>query len=453
MIKCRSFIAAAAAALMVTGCFAPDKGGMEYTGEVTSAQAQTSAAVSDTTEAVPSQEETTTVAPAPVEEMDYSDGLATLTNYIDDTYMAKADMFHYTDDTAVAGVIKKAMAGEDITIAVIGGSITQGTISNGAGDSEVGFRTCYADLFFKWWEDMFPDITVNKINAGIGATGSYIGVHRLATDVLAYDPDLVLVEFAVNDAGSKTSRVTYENIVRNILSYKSNPAVIMLIMGQTNGSSDQENEIIVGAHYKLPMLSYANCINMLIADGVYSSPVLSGDTVHPSAMGHAIVGEILWKYLNNVYHNRDIYPSYEGFDRESLAPIGSEKYKDCAIIDSDDVEPDDYGTFEKSKKFAQFPNDYTSKEGDGGLTFTLTFRNLGVLYYRTTNGKGAKYDVYVDGEKVSTLNGDFPGGWGNYAEASEVFKSDAEAEHVVKFVKAGDSAGEEFTVLGLMVSK
>ena len=40
------------------------------------------------------------------------------------------------------------------------------------------------------------------INVGIGATDSYLGVHRVTADVLDKEPNLVLVEFAVNDSNT-----------------------------------------------------------------------------------------------------------------------------------------------------------------------------------------------------------------------------------------------------------
>ena len=57
----------------------------------------------------------------------------------------------YVDKNAVADVIRKAKAGEDVTIACIGGSITMGTISSGTSDDkiikEVG-KENYANIFF-----------------------------------------------------------------------------------------------------------------------------------------------------------------------------------------------------------------------------------------------------------------------------------------------------------------
>lgn len=64
-----------------------------------------------------------------------------------------------------------------------------------------------------------------------------------------------------------------------------------------------------------------------------------------------------------------------------------------------------------------------------------------------------QFEIYVDGECVTTLNADFSGGWGNYAEIREVYSSDEAAEHTIVIKKAEDSTGDVFTVLGIMSAR
>ena len=373
-----------------------------------------------------------------------------LTDYVTDELMQRADMWGSCDDAALAAVMRKAAAGEKVTIACIGGSITQGTISNGTADGEVGFKKSYADIFFEWWERTFPQAEFTFINAGIGATGSYIGVHRVQEDVLDEQPDLVLVEFSVNDSSSNTSKTTYDNLVRRILKDEHHPAVMLLFMGQSNGASAQDTHVLVGFNYHLPMVSYVNVINDMKTNGIFTEKELSGDVTHPSALGHAITGEILWKYLNSVYEQMDNFDEPELFDEPAVT---REIYLDAEILDSATLVPDELGTFAESNKFAAFPNDWTCEEGEGNLTFTVTCRRLGLLYYCTTDGLSGQFEVYVDGESVATLNADFSGGWGNYAEAREVYTSDEAAKHTIVIRKADNSTGDAFTVLGVLVAR
>lgn len=88
-------------------------------------------------------------------------------------------------------LFERLKRGEDITFVAIGGSITQ---RYNASSPEL----YYAALLAKWLGNSFPDAKINYINAGIGATGLLIGVHRLKRVVLVYNHDFVTVEFSVN---------------------------------------------------------------------------------------------------------------------------------------------------------------------------------------------------------------------------------------------------------------
>jgi lysophospholipase L1-like esterase len=376
--------------------------------------------------------------------------LPLLTAYVNDDEMAAADMWPSCDDAALAKVMRKAESGAPVTIACIGGSITQGTIAKGTTDGEVGFSTPYAELFYEWWTERFPDTEVNFINAGIGGTDSYLGVHRVERDVLQYQPDLVLVEYAVNDADSFFYKRSYDNLVRKILESDSAPAVMLLFMAQTDGTSAQDMQVLVGYNYALPMLSYANCIKSMMESGRYTAEQLSGDGVHPSALGHAVAGEILWNYLNQVYGERDELDDPEPFD---LAAVTDERYKNAEIVDAAGTfELLSPGNFEQESASEYFPNGWVCREGDGNLEFTGTFRNLGILYLATTDGKSGIFDIWIDGECVWSINADFTGGWGNAITAKEVYTSDAAAEHTIVIQKSPDSEGDVFHLLGLLAS-
>jgi hypothetical protein len=54
--------------------------------------------------------------------------------------------------------------------------------------------------------------------AAIGGTGSYFWAYRLKNHLLNYEPDLVFVEFAVNDHSKTSQQVkeSVEGIVRQI---------------------------------------------------------------------------------------------------------------------------------------------------------------------------------------------------------------------------------------------
>lgn len=383
-----------------------------------------------------------------------SEALTPPTAFLTQEDMALADMWPGCDDRALGAVMRKAEANKEVTVVCIGGSITQGTISGGAkdnellGSGEIPAQTAYAEIFFQWWQEKFPETSFRFINAGIGGTDSYLGVHRLQQDVLEYQPDLVLVEFSVNDGNDIFHKTTYDNLLYNLLNDECAPAVMLLFMGQTNGASAQGNHALVGYHYSVPMVSYANVTADMIKAGRFSEKELSGDQVHPSALGHAVTGEILWNYLNGVY---------ESLSELDVPEIGAETaltrviYENARILDSNDIVPDEMGDFMEKQVCTEFPDGW-SCDGEGGIKFTASFSRLGILYYATIDGKGGQFEVLVDGEHVRNINCDFAGGWGNAIMAVEVYSSDETAVHTVEIMKNKNSAGNVFHLLGLMTS-
>ncbi len=112
--------------------------------------------------------------------------------------------------SGLPNVLAKLQAGQDVRIAYLGGSIT----------AQAGWRP----KTLAWFAEQFPQATVSEINAAIGGTGSDLGVFRLEHDVLVHRPDLLFVEFAVNDGGAPPEQIyrCMEGIVRQ--TWRNDPA-------------------------------------------------------------------------------------------------------------------------------------------------------------------------------------------------------------------------------------
>ena len=112
------------------------------------------------------------------------------------------DAVEYTVRGGLPNVFAKLEAGEAVKIAYLGGSIT----------AQPGWRP----KTLAWFQEQYPDADIQEINAAIGGTGSDLGVFRLQHDVLEHEPDLLFVEFAVNDGGAPPERIhqSMEGIIR-----------------------------------------------------------------------------------------------------------------------------------------------------------------------------------------------------------------------------------------------
>lgn len=357
-------------------------------------------------------------------------------NSFTDEMMKKRALISKGDKNRLWSVMRKAGRGETITFSVIGGSVTQGCHAEKKSES-------YAELVYSWWKEKFPGTPINYINAGVGATDSYIGVHRADRDLLNHHPDIVIVEFSVNDTDEVINSKSFGSLVRKILLSEKNPAVIILANVKKDGSNLQEAHSAVGIEYNLPVISLANALFPEIEKGNIIWNDLYTDEVHPSTLGHAVIGELINSYLDEVYseaNNSDICIN--------KIHEKNDMYADAHILDNMTVIPSECSGFVKSDIFYQFPNGWTA-EKSGFISFEVKCKNIGLLYYKTTDGKSGTCSVSVDGEYVSSVNGDFPGGWGNYADYSQIYVSENPKNHIIKISLEGEKS---FTVLGLCIS-
>ncbi len=330
----------------------------------------------------------------------------------------------------LAKFVKKAQAGEKVTVAYLGGSITQG--------SSAGDKDCYARLTTDWLIKTFPDAEIEYVRAGIGATGSYIGVHRAERDVISKNPDLVFIDFTVNDTHANTQRdkESYEGLIKKLWESESAPAVVTIAMTQEDGTSFQEYHSDVCAAYDIPMISYREAILDVIDKGHIVWDDISDDNIHPNVPGHAVLTELITAYLQDVIDNVDSIDT----ENESDLSAANGKYENAALITPENTTPDAAEGWENETNiFGNFGGRWIARssdgtfEGIGSLKFEVEAKNIGVFYAKLTS-MGGTFDVVVDGQVAKTIDSRFPGGRGNYVEAEEIICFPETGKHTVEIV-------------------
>lgn len=350
------------------------------------------------------------------------------------------------DDSAVAAVMKKAAAGKPITVAALGGSITEGFHSSCPEKS-------YAGIMRQWWEDKFPDTDITYINGGIGATDSYLGLHRARRDILRFQPDFVIVDFTVNDPAEEFYEKSYERLIRTLLGAESSPAVVLIFMTKEDGTNAREYHARVGAKYRLPMINYGSVVLEAIQKGDYKWADISPDDIHPNDRGHAIAGGMVGDYLNHVY---DTFVK-NGAEKtaEPETPDGQSmraRISEGTILDAAGLIPTSAKGWEKADLHPHLHDGWLGSSQAGSLEFELEFAGLGITYFKSVDGTFGQADVYVDGEFQKTLDGDYSGGWGDYGQSDEVYSSETRKKHHVEIKVMRGTEEVKFGVLALLVS-
>lgn len=111
-----------------------------------------------------------------------------------------------------------------LTLGFFGGSITEGA---GASDAE---KTSWRGAVTEWFRERYPDHEINAIQGAVGGTGCEMGIFRLDRDLLSGKPDLVFIEFSVNDAGTDYNEIltNAETILRKIYLADSHTDIVFI---------------------------------------------------------------------------------------------------------------------------------------------------------------------------------------------------------------------------------
>lgn len=203
----------------------------------------------------------------------------------------------------IPNFLAKARAGQEATVVYLGGSIT----------NMPGWR----DKSFAWLQKEFAAAKLTHVNAAIGGTGSDLGAFRLEHDVLRHQPDLLFVEFAVNDGLTKPETIwrAMEGIVRQTWAANEATDIVFVYtfrVGYEQELSQGKNpraasaHEMLAAHYGIPSINTALRIQelyqaqKLVIESKEENPRLpngavlfSKDGVHPLDAGHEIYRDVL----------------------------------------------------------------------------------------------------------------------------------------------------------------
>ncbi|MCH5281355.1 MAG: SGNH/GDSL hydrolase family protein [Lachnospiraceae bacterium] len=353
-------------------------------------------------------------------------------------------------DEAIKQVLRKAHNKESITVAAFGGSITEGFYASSPEKS-------YAGIVKAWWENIFKDTAITYVNAGIGATDSYLGEHRVHRDILKHHPDFMVVDFTVNDHEKPFFEESYDRLMRTLLSAPDAPAILLLFMTMEDGTSAASLHRKVAARYDLPVIDYKTRVLSDIEKGEYTWQDISPDDIHPNDRGHEIAGGMICSYLNELYDQVKRENLAENSDDHKKATkIGWEVPAKTEILDNETISPVNTGGFIKADLHPHLHKGWVGTCKDAGLEFELSFANLGMTYLKSVSGGFGKADIFVDGVCVETLDGDFTGGFGDYGQSDRVYVSDEKKQHHV-IIKVKEPEGQDekkvkFGVLALLVS-
>lgn len=351
-------------------------------------------------------------------------------------------------------VLAKLRAGDDVVISAIGGSVTEGA---GPAVYTEGYAYQFRDMFIeKYAADKSK---VKFIPAGIGGTPSPMGLIRYEKDVVSRagrHPDLLIIEFAVNDWLECSKTRAMEKLVRTAL--ENNTAVIMLYAAATY--QNQQGQISpVADFYKLPQVSISKGLAGSGVNQEKDSKIYYSDFVHPTKNGHKYMARCLINLIDEIDASETDSP-FEipaGYKNENPFENFSTDYADTQ---DKNLKITAGGFTQKDTEIQAylhggkcFPENWKNAgSSPQAFKMELTCKSLIMVYKNANNDKFGKYEVYVDGKLQNTYAGHEEGGWNNCMIVMIIDEAEAD-KHTVEIKPAAGEEGKSFTILAFGYSK
>lgn len=178
-----------------------------------------------------------------------------------------------------------------MNIAIIGGSITEG-----AGASN--YKNTYVYKLEQYFKEKDKNVVIK--NLGAGGTAAQFGLFRLKRDLGDFKPDIIFIEFAVNDRiyTSYDSSIYFEGLIRECLKITSK--ILVIDFPTDMGDSCTSIHKKIAYFYNISIIDVQDEVWKKIGNRKFRWPHISIDNLHPNDKGHNIYYEIIKGALENI---------------------------------------------------------------------------------------------------------------------------------------------------------
>lgn len=355
--------------------------------------------------------------------------------------------------------IEKYQSNQDVYIAAIGGSVTEG---GGPANYKDGYFYQFIREFKKEYKRPEGAKTVFN-NAGLSGTSSAIGWVRYQSDVvdeMGHAPDLLIIEFAVNDYMEPTKVRGFEAMIRRALTENPDCAVIVVYSSATYGNTQFDMKPVAD-YYQVPQISILDAMKKPLETGLIKQDEFYTDIVHPFTKGHRIMCDAIL----NLFREAEISKKDEEFpvpEKTKLNPAFTElvriKGDDSFVkIDCGDFNQTDKNcqTLKKTNK-SDFPQNWCHTSGSKSFVMDINCKNL-IFMFKEGNAASkevqyGKADIYIDGKLFETYNAAKEGGWNNPG-VKVIIDEASPKNHKVEVRMADGDENKEFTIVAMAYSR
>lgn len=152
----------------------------------------------------------------------------------------------------------------------------------------------------------YPNAVINVITTAIGGEASPAGAKRFERDVLTHRPDLLLIDYALNDRGQglQRSETAWRQMIEQAQAQKI-PVILLTPTAALRAEMDDPNDPInkhaqlvrsLAKDYGIALADSTAAFRQAVAKGTPYKQLMS-TLVHPNRAGHQLVVQELLKWF------------------------------------------------------------------------------------------------------------------------------------------------------------
>ena len=193
------------------------------------------------------------------------------------------------------------MQKKDWHIAFLGGSVTQGYIAQKV--QEHAYPQMVTEQLRS--DGLAPEMTLCAEPGMFTLQGNLL----LDTYVLPAKPDLVFLEFAINEMKLPPSVKSFESLIRRLLTLEKPPIVCVVILRNVNDYSCESYMQEIAEHYGLPCVNVRKGLNAAIQAQQLTFADYGDHESHPYEDGHRIIAACICEMIRQAKTQEGYQPA------------------------------------------------------------------------------------------------------------------------------------------------
>jgi len=225
----------------------------------------------------------------------------TLISFVLFAFQAKENTSDYLNDLKIE-FQKKWPENRTINLVFHGHSVPAGYFKTPI----VNTFESYPYLVLKELKAQYPYAVINIITTAIGGEDSKSGAQRFKSDVLIHKPDVLFIDYALNDRrlGIDSAKVEWESMIQMAL--EADIKIILLTPSPDQKLDLMEDDTILDQHVnQIRALSEKYEVGLADSYALFKNEMISGSKLlslmsqgnHPNEKGHALIAKGILEYF------------------------------------------------------------------------------------------------------------------------------------------------------------